>query len=156
LVRNEIMMDLSIPLPPSKSPLTRRWMTRRLPKVILVMSEDSFPSLQHPFKVPRAAKMPTKRPAVNEENNNDRQVKKAMISMPNPKPGMPADKGRMDLIYLDAKGRGKDFIPLMAGNLLGHTFPFLPPGYINWRATKRRRHTLRTRGSPKSSSPQIH
>jgi hypothetical protein len=40
----------------------------------------------------------------------------------------------MGLIYLDASGTngcGDVFIPLMAGNLLGHTFSLLPPGHIN-------------------------
>jgi hypothetical protein len=61
LVRIKFMVDLSIPL-------TRRWMTISLPKV---MSKDSFPSLA-PVKVPRSAQMPTKRAADNEEINDDR------------------------------------------------------------------------------------
>jgi hypothetical protein len=47
----------------------------------------------------------------------------------------PANKGMMGLVYLDARGgangRAHNFIPLMAGNLLGRTFSPLPPGHIN-------------------------
>jgi hypothetical protein len=44
-------------------------------------------------------------------------------------------KEMMGLVYLDARGsangRAHNFIPLMAGNLLGRTFSPLPPGHIN-------------------------
>jgi hypothetical protein len=81
-----------------------------------------------PVQVPRSSnKMPTKRPV--EEKNDDRQVKTL-------KPGLtPANKGMMDIVYLDASGgangRAHNLIPLMAGNLLGRTFSPLPPGHID-------------------------
>jgi hypothetical protein len=41
----------------------------------------------------------------------------------------------MGLIYLDARGGANgsahNFIPLMAGNLLGYNFSPLPPGHID-------------------------
>jgi hypothetical protein len=40
-----------------------------------------------------------------------------MVSIPNPKHGMPADKGRMDLVYLDTRGHGEDFIPLTTAGI---------------------------------------
>jgi hypothetical protein len=68
-----------------------------------------------PVKVPRFAKRPAKRQA--EEINSDQKAKKARKSSQDPA----ADKRRMGLVYLDANGNGKVFIPLMAGTLLGPT-----------------------------------
>jgi hypothetical protein len=79
-----------------------------------------------PVKVPRFAKMPKKRQA--DEINGDRKAKKARKLLQNPSD----DKGRMGLVYLDANGNGKVFIPLTAGNLLGCTPPVpSQPGHID-------------------------
>jgi hypothetical protein len=65
----------------------------------------------------------------NEEKYDDRQVKKLKHGL------TPANKGMMGLVYLNerggANGRAHNFIPLMAGNLLGRTFSPLPPGHID-------------------------
>jgi hypothetical protein len=78
-----------------------------------------------PFKVPRFAKRPKKRQA--DEINGDRNAKKAKKLLQNPSD----DKGRMGLVYLDADGNGKVFIPLTAGSLLGRTPVPSQPGHID-------------------------
>jgi hypothetical protein len=78
-----------------------------------------------PVKVPRFAKRPKKRQA--DQINSDRKAKKARKLLQNPSD----DKGRMGLVYLDADGNGKVFIPLMAGNLLGRTPVPSQPGHID-------------------------
>ena len=78
-----------------------------------------------PVKVPRFAKRPKKRQAG--EINCDRKAKKARKSLQNPSD----DKGRMGLVYLDADGNCKVFIPLTAGNLLGRTPVPSQPGHID-------------------------
>jgi hypothetical protein len=68
-----------------------------------------------------------KRPA--EEKYDDRQVKKLKHGSTS------ANKGMMGLVYLDARGgvngHAHNFIPLMAGNLLGRTVSPLPPDHID-------------------------
>jgi hypothetical protein len=78
-----------------------------------------------PVKVPCFAKRPKKRQA--DEINGDRKAKKARKLLQNPSD----DKGRMDLVYLDADGNGKVFIPITAGNLLGRTPVPSQPGRID-------------------------
>jgi hypothetical protein len=80
-----------------------------------------------PVKVPRFAKRPKKGQA--DEIDGDRKAKKASKSLQNPS----NDKGRMGLVYLDANGNGKVFIPLTAGNLLGCTNVPSQPGHIDIR-----------------------
>jgi hypothetical protein len=78
-----------------------------------------------PVKVPRFAKRPKKRQA--DEINGDQMAKKASKSLQNPSD----DKGMMGLVYLDADGNGKVFIPLTAGNVLGRTPVPSQPGHID-------------------------
>jgi hypothetical protein len=78
-----------------------------------------------PVKVPGFAKRPKKRQA--DEINGDQKAKKARKPLQNPSD----DKGRMGLVYLDADGNCKVFIPLTAGNLLGRTPVPSQPGHID-------------------------
>jgi hypothetical protein len=78
-----------------------------------------------PVKVPRFAKRPKKRQA--DEINGDQMAKKASKLLQNPSD----DKGMMGLVYLDADGNGKVFIPLRAGNVLGRTPVPSQPGHID-------------------------
>jgi hypothetical protein len=78
-----------------------------------------------PLKVPRIAKRPKKRQA--DEINGDQMAKQASKSLQNPSD----DKGMMGLVYLDADGNGKVFIPLTAGNVLGRTPVPSQPGHID-------------------------
>jgi hypothetical protein len=57
----------------------------------------------------------------------ERQRKQASKSLQNPSD----DKGVMGLVYLDADGNGKVFIPLTAGNVLGRTPVPSQPGHID-------------------------
>jgi hypothetical protein len=80
-----------------------------------------------PVKVPRFAKRPKKRQT--NEINGDQKAKKASKVLQNPSD----DKGMMGLVYLDDNGKGKVFIPLMAGNVLGRTPVLSQPGHIDIR-----------------------
>ncbi len=76
-------------------------------------------------KVPRVTKGPEKRP--DNQSHGDQMAKKASKSLQN----RSDDKGMMGLVYLDANGNGKVFIPLREGNVLGRT-PVPPqPGHID-------------------------
>jgi hypothetical protein len=92
------------------------------------VNDDAPPSAFMPIapvKVPRFAKRPKKRQA--DEINGDQKAKKASKSLHNPSD----DKGMMGLVYLDADGNGKVFIPLTAGNVLGRTPAQSQPGHID-------------------------
>jgi hypothetical protein len=78
-----------------------------------------------PVKVPRFAKRPKKRQA--DEIDGDQKAKKASTSLQN----RSDDKGMMGIVYLDAGGNGKVFIPLTAGNVLGRTPVPSQPGHID-------------------------
>jgi hypothetical protein len=78
-----------------------------------------------PVKVPRFAKRPKERQAG--EIHGDQMAKKASKSLQNPSD----DKGMMGLVYLDADGNGKVFVPLREGNVLGRTPVPSQPGRID-------------------------
>jgi hypothetical protein len=78
-----------------------------------------------PIKVPRFAKRPKKRQA--NEINGDQMAKKASKSLQSPSD----DKGMMGLVYLNADGNGKVFIPLRAGNVLSRNPVPSQPGHID-------------------------
>jgi hypothetical protein len=124
LMTPKLLQMMTVPMPPKPPPVPGK----KDPHKMMCFFHKGNPARFRriiPVKVPRFAKRSAKRQA--EEINSDQKAKKARKSLQDPA----ADKGSMGLVYLDANGNGKVFIPLTAGTLLGRTPVPSPSGHID-------------------------
>jgi hypothetical protein len=124
LMPPKLLQMMTVPMPPKPPPVHGKKDPHKMMRLFHEGNPAGFRRIA-PVKVPRFAKRPAKRQA--EEINSDQKAKKARKLFQD----RAADKGRTSLVYLEADGNGKVFIPLTAGTLLSRTPVPSQPGHID-------------------------